>query len=93
MNFTMQKMKPVTPTEKTVKYNVETTVDRFFASHNAFFMKWNTAYLKRFLFNVLAMVKKLEIATYFLTLPCADLRWEKLSYIINKSNNNIHAIY
>lgn len=46
MNFTMQKMKPVTPTEKTVKYNVETTVDRFFASHNAFFMKWNTGILE-----------------------------------------------
>ena len=51
------------------------------------------AYLKRFLFNVLAMVKKLEIPTYFLTLPCADLRWEKLSYIINKSDNKIYAIY
>ena len=46
MNFTMQKMKSVTPTEKTVKYNVETTVDRFGARHNAFFMKWNNGILE-----------------------------------------------
>ena len=33
------------------------------------------------------MVKQLEISTYFLTLPCADLKWEELQYIINKLNN------
>ena len=93
MNFTMQKMKPVTPTEKTVKYNVETTVTGLVPVTMHFLWSGITAYWKRFLFNVLAMVKKLGTPTYFLTLPCADLRWEKLSYIINKSNNNIHAIY
>ena len=34
---------------------------------------------------VLAMVKQLSILTYFLALSCADLRWEELPYIINKS--------
>ena len=33
------------------------------------------------------MVKQLGTPTYFLTLSCADLRWEELPYIINKLNN------
>ena len=33
------------------------------------------------------MVKQLGIPIYFLTLSCADLRWEELPYIINKFNN------
>ena len=33
------------------------------------------------------MVKRLEIPTYFLTLPCADVRLEELPYIINKLSN------
>ena len=36
---------------------------------------------------MLAMVKQLGIPIYFLTLSCADLRWEELPYIINKFNN------
>ena len=32
------------------------------------------------------MVKQLGIPTYFLTLTCADLRWEELPYISNKLN-------
>ena len=33
------------------------------------------------------MVKQWGIPTYFLTLSCADLRWDELPYIINKLNN------
>ena len=33
------------------------------------------------------MVKQLGIPTYFLTLFCADLRWEELTYIIDQLNN------
>ena len=33
------------------------------------------------------MVKQLGIPTYFLTLSCADLRWEELQYIIHKLIN------
>ena len=33
------------------------------------------------------MVKQLGIPKYFLTLSCADLRWEELPYVINKLNN------
>ena len=50
-------------------------------------VKRTPAYWKQFLYNILAMVKQLGIPTYFLTLPCADLRWEELPYIINILNN------
>ena len=33
------------------------------------------------------MVKQLGIPTHFLALSCADLKWEELSYIVNKLNN------
>ena len=36
----------------------------------------------------MAMVKQLGTPTYFLTLQCADLRWEELPYIIKKLNNH-----
>ena len=42
------------------------------------------AYWKQFLYDARAMVKQLGIPTYFLTLSCAYLRWDKLPYIINK---------
>ena len=50
-------------------------------------VKGTPAYWKQFLYDVLAMVKQLGIPTYFLTLSCADLRWEELPYIINKLSN------
>ena len=49
--------------------------------------KETPAYLKQFLYDFLAMVKQLGIPTYFLTLSCADIRWQELSHIINKLNN------
>ena len=45
------------------------------------------AYWKQFLHEVPAEVKQLGIPTYFLTLPCAELRWDELPQIINKLNN------
>ena len=50
-------------------------------------VKRTPAYWKQFLLEVLAMVKQLRVPTYFLTLSCADLRWDELPYIINKLNN------
>ena len=49
--------------------------------------KGTPANWKQILFEVLAMVKQLGVPTYFLTLSCADLRWDELPYIINKLNN------
>ena len=33
------------------------------------------------------MIKHLKILIYFLTLSCAEQRWEELAYIINKLSN------
>ena len=49
-------------------------------------IKGTTAYWKKFLHEVLAMVKQLGIPTFFLTLSCADLRWNELISIIAKLN-------
>ena len=45
------------------------------------------AYWKAFLYDVLAMVKQLGLPAYFLTLSCADIKWEELVDIITKLNN------
>ena len=37
-----------------------------------------------FLHEVLAMVKQLGNPTFFMTLPCADLRWNELTLIRSK---------
>lgn len=50
-------------------------------------IKGTPAYLKHFLYDVLAMVKQLGLPTFFLTLSCADLRWDELVLIIGKLNN------
>ena len=47
-------------------------------------LKGTPAYWKRFLLEVLAMVKQLGLPTYFMTLSCADLRWNELVDIIQK---------
>ena len=84
----MHKIKPGTLTAGTVKSNFKGTIERFVARDKAFLfmssVKGTLAYWKQFLYDVLVMVKELGIPTYFLTLSCADLRWEELPYIINK---------
>ena len=45
------------------------------------------AYWKRFQPEVLAMVKQLGYLTFFLTLSCADLKWNDLVEVILKSRN------
>ena len=50
-------------------------------------IKGTPVYWKKCLHQVLAMVKQLGTPTYFLTLPCADLRWDELISIIFKLNH------
>ena len=77
--------------QELLKNNFKGTIKRFVASGNVFLfmssIKGIPEYWKQFLYDVLAMVKQLGISTYFLTLSCADLRWEELSHIINKLSN------
>jgi len=48
-------------------------------------MKGTLAYWKKFLHEVLSMVKQLGPPNFFLTLSCADLRWNELVRIISRS--------
>ena len=90
VNFAMHEVKPGKLTAGSVK-DFKGTIERFVARDNVFsFMssvKGTTVYWKQFLYDVLAVVKQLGILTYFLTLSCADLRWEEHLYIVNKLNN------
>ena len=87
----MHKIKSVTITSGMVKNDLKGTIESFFASDNACLFESSfigtTAYWKEFLYGVPAMFEQFGITTYFPTLPCADLRWEELLFIINKLNN------
>ena len=50
-------------------------------------VKGSPAYWKNFLNQVLAMVRQLGLPTFFLTLSCADLRWDELVEIICRLEN------
>ena len=65
---------------------------KWFASNGQGFLfmnqiKGTPAYWKKFQRIVLGMVKQLGCPTFFLTLSCADLRWNKLVEIISKLNS------
>ena len=71
--------------------NYDESVRRFVSNDQNFsFMnqiKRTPAYWKKFQKEVLAMVKELVCPTFFLTLSCADLRWNELVEIISKLNS------
>ena len=45
-------------------------------------IKETPAYWKKFLYEVLAMVKQLSLPTFSMTFSCADLRWNEFISII-----------
>ena len=86
----MRKVTCSTLTAEMLSKNFKENVKKFIARDKAYsFMnaiKGTPAYWKKFLHEVLAMVKQLGIRTFFLTLSCADLRWSELISIISKLN-------
>ena len=44
---------------------------------------------QKFMYEVIAMAKQLGIPTWFMTLPCADLRWPELFQIVETQGRNI----
>ena len=90
INIALQKLTPRNATAGMLTQNFKETVKQFSTSDEAFnfmnLIKGNPAYWKKFLSEVLAMVKQLGLSTYFLTLSCADLRWNKLISIMSKVN-------
>ena len=83
INFAMHKTKAGALTEGIVKNNLKGTIERFIARDNAFsfMVKGTPAYWKQFLYNVLNMVKKLGIPTYFLTYFLTQYLWQGISSI------------
>ena len=81
INFAMHKIKPVALRAVRVQIDFKATIEMFLATDDS--VKGTLAYWKQILYDVLAMVKQLEI----LTLSCADLRWEEHPNIITKLNN------
>ena len=49
-------------------------------------IKGKAAYWRKFMKDVMAMIRLLRIPVFFLTFLCADLRWRKLVCIIRKRN-------
>ena len=88
INIAMKKVKADGITGGRISQNFKETISGLIANDDAYnFMnqlKGTPAYWKRFLFEVLAIVKQLGLPTYFMTLSCADLRWNELVDIIQK---------
>lgn len=49
-------------------------------------VKWTLSIWKNFKSEVLAMVEQLGVATFSLTLSCADLRWKEFIKILQQLN-------
>ena len=84
----MQKIVAEGLTAGELSKNYEERIKSFVANDEVFnfmnMLKGTPAYWKRFLLEVLAMVKVLGLPAYFMTLSCADLRWNELVEIIQK---------
>ena len=90
MNIAMRKVSGKNISAGMLSSNFKETVKNFVVNEEAYtFMnsvKGSAAYWKNMLSDVLAMVKQLGIPSFFMTLSCADLRWDELPYIISKLN-------
>ncbi|XP_057310266.1 uncharacterized protein LOC130648243 [Hydractinia symbiolongicarpus] len=88
INIALKKVKGDGLTAGMLSSNFKENVNSFIAADEGFhFMhsiKGTPAYWKRFLLEILAMVKQLGLPTFFMTLSCADLRWNELVKIILK---------
>ena len=90
INIAMKKVCGQSLTANMFQDNFKDTVKSFLADENAYsFMntiKGSPAYWKNTLSDVLAMVKQLGIPSFFLTLSCAEIRWNEFPEIISKLN-------
>ena len=91
INVVMKKVLSNDSTTGMLSKNFKQRVQEFIAKDKAFSfissIKGTTAPWKNILHQVLAMVKQLGTPIFFLTLPCADLRWKELISIIFKLNH------
>ena len=91
INIAMKKVSGTSLTAGMLTTNFKERVKEFIAADQAYtFMnciKGTPAYWKKFKSECLAMVRQLGIPQFFLTLSCADLRWDELVSIISKLNS------
>ena len=96
INVAMKKVRTNQITAGMLSNNFESTIKSCIAKDEGFsFMssiKGTPAYWKTFLAEVLAMAKQLGLPTFFMTLSCADLRWNELISIILKLNGQDNLI-
>ena len=85
-NISMKKVCTNQLTAGMLSNNFSDTVKSFIAKDDSFM---SPAYWKKFLSEVLAMVKQLGLPTFFMTLSCADLRWNELISTISKLKGEI----
>ena len=92
INIAMKKVCTIQLTAGMLSNNFADTVNSYIASDRGYsFMspiKRTPAYWKKFLSDVLAMVKQLGLSTFFMTLSCTDLRWYELASIIPKTERS-----
>ena len=91
LNIAMKKVSSDTLTAVLLSRNFKENVKHFVAQEKVYsFMipiKRTLTYWKKFMKDVMAMVKQLGIPTFFLTLSCADLKLNELVSIISKIND------
>ena len=95
INIAMKKVNTTQLTAGMLSRNYRETINSFVAKDGYNVMnpvKGTPANWKRFLFEVLAMVKQLGLPTFFMTLSCADLRWNELVLIISKLNGDNFSV-
>ena len=86
INIAIEKVISNNFTTEMLSKNFKQRIKELIANDKAFtFMssiKSTSAYWKKFWHQVLAMIKPLGTPAFFLTLSCADLRWNELISII-----------
>ena len=85
----MHKVSSDTLTAGMLNRNFKETVRQYIANDKAYnFVKGTPAYCKKCMHEVMVMAKQLGVPTFFLTLSCADLRWNDVFYATSK----VHGI-
>ena len=91
INIAMKNLKPGT-TVSSITTNYKDRIQNFLGSSDAFSfissVKGTQFYWKQFLYDILLVLKQLGITTFFLTLSCANLKWDELISIRHKLNNS-----
>ena len=92
INIALKKVHGRTLTAQEVRNMDNATLRNLIFSDQAYtFMKnipGSPSYWKRFMYDVLTMIKQLGPPTWWLTLSCADLRWKEIYKILSRLKGN-----